>query len=551
MRSKTDSHKALPEVSFRREASPTPLARAKPSGKHLGFLRNAATASREVAVASAQLDGGGMVELVEDPRDPTRTTLAVVSRSGDIHFANEVNDRGRILVPPGRDHNILGPVRLPRGTRPYESPAWLAREVGSFLNGIVPISQELQLVFGAFTVLTWIADRLPLSPCLVILGPLQLSRALLEALSMVCRLAVVVGNGTTPAGVLTACSKFGTTLLVADYGLRQDVLRTLGTGTRKSVLALQKSGALSSFGPKVIATMEPTEDLCTLGDSLLVSLDLLIWPDLTKPSDPEVIERADLLRRCLLQLRLDSPDRIQPLAADFPTRLQPQGRDLFRCLGASAAGDRAFCLELAHAVEKSCGVCTQPLPVLQGAVVSALFFLAHQRRYVVARGGYIEVDWLTDFLVGQITDVAKDVLKSWEETITLKPKKVGTILKGLGFPSRQRTGEGYTLLPDEYALERIHRLAKLYDVVDATAYSPDPEPRSTSKWCRTLKLVSTGEIQQYEQQWKPMMERKRRDAQTVSEKRLEELRKNPPRLPYFDSEEHPSQGKKASQGVGK
>ena len=515
---KTDTNgngscKAAPEFLFRPDGSRIPLAPTKPNGKHSGHLGIDAAVLREtLEVASAQLEGGGDVELVEDRHDRARTRLAV-SRQGVVHFVDSVEDHGRVLIPFKRDGSILRLIRLPRGVQPYQSPTWLAQEVGKLVNAVVPIPQGLQRICGAFAVHTWISDQLPLSPCLMIRGPLEFSLPLLQALALVCRRAVVVGDATS-AGVLKACSQLSPTLLVVNFGLRPAVLRTLGMGMRRGVLVIQKNGVLSPFGPKLIATAELPSDLCVLSDSLHLSLPLSTSPDLTKLSDLHINDRSDYLQECLLQLRFDLLSSVRPLGDDLPEPFPFRGKDLMRCLGAPFAGNEQFVADLHKAAESFCAVPPPRLRVLQRAVVSALFFLTHQRK---------EQQGL---LVGELAELANELLEERGEEMTLSPKRVGVILTGLGFANRQRTGEGYELLLDRSTLEQIHAFAKFYDAFEVVRYSPGGMSRSSCEWCREFRLVSEATIRRYEQEEKLLIESRKREVET---KRIVRLRKHPPR----------------------
>jgi hypothetical protein len=484
------------------------LAPTKPNGNHPGHSGNDAPASREtLEVASAQLEGGGDVEIVEDRRDRTRTRLAV-SRSGVVHFVDSLEDRGRVLVPFKRDGSILSPIRLPRGVQPYQSPTSLAQEVGNLVNTIVPIPQGLQRIFGAFAVHTWISDQLLLSPCLIIRGPLEISLPLLQALALVCQRAVVVGDATS-AGVLKVCSQLNPTLLVVNFGLRPAVLRTLGMGTRRGVLVIQKAGVQSPFGPKLVATTKLPGDLCLLGDCLLLSLGLSGSPDVAKLLDPQINERADYLQECLLQLRFDLLSSVRPLGNELPGPFPFRGKDLMRCLGAPFAGDEQFVADLHKAAKRFCTVPSHGLRVLQRTVVSALLFLTHQR------------EDQQSLLVGELAELADELLEEQGEEMTLSPRKVGAILKDLELARRTRTGDGYELLLDRSTLQQIHMLARFHNAFDVARYAPGGMSRSRCEFCREFRLVSEAAIRHYEDVEKPLIEQQKREAQAELEKRWE------------------------------
>src|SRR5438034_1274295 len=159
--------------------------------------------------------------------------------------------------------------------------------------------------------------------------------------------------------------------MVLNYGLRLDAMRILRMGMRRDVFALQKNDALSPFGPKLIAALEPPTDKDLLHGSLVVSFELAEWPDLRKLSDPEVLRRADDLRQRLLGFRFHHLKSVRFFAGVLPAHFGANTRELIRCLAAPFAEDEESCARLASAMSWACAP-TQAIPARQGAVLSAL-----------------------------------------------------------------------------------------------------------------------------------------------------------------------------------
>lgn len=207
-----------------------------------------------LTISARQFRDGTILELIEEPADTTRTLLAVRS-GGTTTFVGEHERNGCRLVPFPRDNQIVEAIPLPDGIEEYGSAPQLARSVGDFLFRCAPISEGVKGILGAFVVCTWVPELLAHFPCLVALGPNDITIRLLRTLRLVCRHALLVGDATS-AGILQACSRWQTTLLLFDYGLRSDVFRTLRAGVWDDMLTLQKSGLLSGFGPKLISAPE-------------------------------------------------------------------------------------------------------------------------------------------------------------------------------------------------------------------------------------------------------------------------------------------------------
>jgi hypothetical protein len=69
----------------------------------------------------AELKDGTLVEVVQDPENRARTLLAVW-KDGDVHYVDQLEDDGHVLVPFRRKTNeIFDRLRLPTNARSYES----------------------------------------------------------------------------------------------------------------------------------------------------------------------------------------------------------------------------------------------------------------------------------------------------------------------------------------------------------------------------------------------------------------------------------------------
>src|SRR5713101_8417546 len=72
----------------------------------------------EMEIHFAELEDGSLAEMIEDPADPTKSLLAVY-KDGNVQYAEQWQDRNRILVPLPRTGQMLKHVSLPAGSEPY------------------------------------------------------------------------------------------------------------------------------------------------------------------------------------------------------------------------------------------------------------------------------------------------------------------------------------------------------------------------------------------------------------------------------------------------
>ena len=73
-----------------------------------------AAPKRTIEIASAELEDGTQIEIIEDPQDPSITKLAVFN-NGEVRTVDRFDVENRLFVPFPRDTNLLRHVRLPRG----------------------------------------------------------------------------------------------------------------------------------------------------------------------------------------------------------------------------------------------------------------------------------------------------------------------------------------------------------------------------------------------------------------------------------------------------
>jgi len=273
------------------------------------------------------------------------------------------------------------------------------------------------------------------------------------------------------------------------------------------VRTLQKAGLLSGFGPKLVAAPEMPAGMEGCESVLAFSLVFGGATGRTVLDGREIEEHARLLRRGLLGLRMDFLGAVEsswglghfkPVAYALP----------IRCLSVPFAADEAFCQELLDAAIWNCAGGSAALQVRHRAVLSALFFLSHAQR--------------PEIEVSELTDAANNILDRDQEEVRVSPKKVGAILTALGFPKRDRSCSGYSLENSEYVRRHVHELGQRYGIFPLAVYGG----RGTGvlcKYCREFGFISKGQVDHYERDIKPKLEKAEREAAEQQKKRLMEV----------------------------
>jgi len=90
----------------------------------------------------------------------------------------------------------------------------------------------------------------------------------------------------------------------------------------------------------------------------------------------------------------------------------------------------------------------------QNAVLRALFSIIHLRKECLS------------IQTGHFTNSVNYFLQRAGEKLRLQPRKVGAVLKSLGFSHRKRTHLGWVLSLDQSDAEKIHQLAECYGIHD-------------------------------------------------------------------------------------
>lgn len=433
-------------VSIKRE---TDAAGSAAPAERAAQRRATASGGRQ-EVDFAVCEDGSLVELVEDPDQPGRARL-LLWRDRQAICVDEVEDRGRLLVPISGRSEILRHVRLPRGVAPYGSVRELHDEVRDLLKRCVELRPRYYDVLAGFVFATWLVDRLPVAPYVLLVGlPQSGKTTLLQTLALVCRRPLLTADASS-AALYEACTGFTPTLLIDETGThsRNAHLRhLLRMGSARNVLAMRKGKVFHAYGAKVVCFLEPADDPALISRCLVIPTVEGNRADLAKPTDPEIERLGAELQNKLLHFRLERFKSVHAPVVQGCGQLRARERDLLACLMARDPEDSSYRDFLLEFFKFSNQAHREPLPEPQGAVLAALFTLIHHR----SGGSPIQIT--------EVTRRTNQLVQRAGHSLRLKPRKVGAVLTSLGFLHRERNHMGYTLWLTPQDQQRVHKLVK-------------------------------------------------------------------------------------------
>jgi len=439
----------------KRNSSRSPYIKNRPELSSRGKIATIDDPAPVQAIDFAALPDGSLVEIIEDPVNPTKARFAIFKR-GRVRFADRIEDRGRILVPVRRAAVGLSDVKLPTGVLSYRSTKRLAYTILKFIGYAVDVPDEYAVVLAAFVLYTWVADRLPIAVYLSIVGLPQSGKStLLELLSLLCRRPLLVSD-ISQAAVYRACSEFGVTLLIDEiewHSSNTTALRQLlRAGTGRSARALRIRGSSFSFGPKVFGSLETSPDSALNDRCIRIPMTETTGVRLLNPGHPAMLKCAAQLQQQLLKFRLNTYNSIRAAAIPGAEELRPRSRDLFGSLAAPVARVQHWGGGLLDIIKARHDPLTrESLAPRQEALLAVLFKVIHQSPAVSS----VQVKYLAD--------AANILLRQVRERVTMTDRAAGTMLSDLGFRNRQRTNHGWILWLDSATQTRVHQLVKTHD----------------------------------------------------------------------------------------
>jgi hypothetical protein len=364
---------------------------------------------------------------------------------------------------------------------PYTSVKQLVENILAFIRHVVDVPHEYALLLSAFVVYTWVADRLPTAVYLSVIGLPQAGKStLLELLSLLCRRAVLASD-ISQAATYQAC-KFSPTLLIDEIdwaaSRTSSFRQVLRSGINPASRALRVRHSGSSFGPKVLSSLEASSDLALNSRCIQLAMAETNKSGLVRPSHPTMAKIASELRQRLLKFRFCNYKSIRTARVPGVEALRPRSQDIFCSLAAPLARNPHWTNFLWRFMKfYHDPVTREPLEARHEALHAVLWEIIHQEPPLsnVRVGGQ-----------GNLTTATNEILLRVGERLSVTDKGLGRMLASMGFRSTQRTKNGWILWLNSSTLERCHQLMKTH----GNRYVPDWDFARYSTTCPFCKACA-------------------------------------------------------------
>jgi hypothetical protein len=219
-----------------------------------------------------------LVELVYNAAKHT-TALAVSRFDGLWNIEQEVSiGTGELLVPYSPANNLItsGCVLLPSMPLEYGLKDELVADIRAFLHRYVDLSPLFEQIAVHYVLLSWVHDAFGELPYLRLRGDYGTGKTrALHTIGSLCYRPFFASGASTVSPIVHTLDSFGGTLVLDEADLpysdaKADLVKILNNGTAKGMPVLRtiqnrykefNPYAFKVYGPKLIATREPFQDI--------------------------------------------------------------------------------------------------------------------------------------------------------------------------------------------------------------------------------------------------------------------------------------------------
>lgn len=360
-----------------------------------------------------------------------------------------VEHNGRLYEGLELTHSLYNATRLPSGIANCSSSRTLFEAIRDLFKRHLDLPERESGLFAAFTISTWVADRLPIAPNMMIAGPdHELGFCVLRLLSCLCRRPLLLAE-ITPGSLKSLPGELSLTLLLDQQELEPKLMRILCVSKYRGVyLPGNRGTVINPYGPKAIFRGNDAP-----GDLDDGAIHVSVTPSQLEVSAFDELmqeEIANQFQPRLLMYRLNNLQKVCRYKMDgsgFTVATRPLARTLGMCFPDD--------LKLAQDTVQLLGPQDEELRgqmsrKVHYAITEVLWGLIHQAKKREVK----------------VNELSKDVnalLQSRGETIEYSAEEIGWKLKSMNI-RRHSDRSGRQVLFERETSEIVHRLARVYDI---------------------------------------------------------------------------------------
>jgi len=390
--------------------------------------------SNERSVSGFVLSDGTVGEMVVNEGERAFMLVA----NGSVRKATYYEAGGVTYIPTADP--LVGQVVHFAGTAtPYDSQTALFREIKAFIHRYLELPADFEDITALYVMLSWVYEFAPSVPYLRVIGDWGSGKTrFLQVVGSVCFRPIFASGATTPSPVFRILEKFQGTLVFDEADFKDsaawvEMVKLLNNGYRPGmpVLRAEKENgkwyprSFQVFGPKLIATRYSFKDEALESRCLTAEMMPLTRDDIPRVLPRSFSDEVNTLRSKLLTFRLANLFRLKDKTFGnelLDPDLQPRLQEILIPLKAMLNGDQSMAETLAEFVR-----CLQEKLFSRrrdsqaGKVLAAMMELHQEGLEISAQN-------------------IADRIAQWEDDSEITSRKVGWVVKKLGFV-KERVGK--------------------------------------------------------------------------------------------------------------
>jgi hypothetical protein len=379
-------------------------------------------------------------------------------KGGRSEVGPSVGYGGHLYKPSKVDPSFYRAMRLPDRCAAYRSSRSLFDGILDLFTLHLGLPRAQSSLLTYFAISTWLIDRLPVAPGLIIAGSdEELGIGVLRLLGCLCRHPLLLAE-VTASSLRSLPWHFSLTLLLNQPSLRAGVQRLFRASGHHLYLPGSRGSIVDIFGSKAVYSRENSALDKLSGGWINISVTPQSEPRSALDEQAEE-EIAKQFQPRLLMYRLKNLGNISDRGVDV-SNLTFVTRQLARTLAMCFPEDSRLANEAVQVLQpQDEEVREQRYFDVGCAIVEILLGVIHSGKE-------------NEIQVRELTKKVNALLWSRGESLEYSPEEVGWKLRDLDIP-RHSNSSGRQVLLGKNIIERVHDLARTYDLLTGQLVASD------------------------------------------------------------------------------